>query len=122
MDKGISQGAKLALKGKIQDNIISRHIFTEVDPESVRAKEESFGPILSVLKAQDETHALFLANYTEYGLSSAVCTQDYERGSKFTLGIEADMTHINDTSVDDQTIAPFGGEKIQDWGALMTSK
>lgn len=121
MDKGISQGAKLALKGKIQDNIISRHIFTEVDPESVRAKEESFG-ILPVLKAQDETHALFLANYTENGLSSAVCTQDYERGWKFALGIEADMTHINDTSVDDQPIAPFGGENIQDRDALMTSR
>ena len=122
MDKGISQGAKLALKGKIQGNIISRHIFTEADPESVLAKEESFGPILPVLKAQDETHALFLANYTENGLSSAVCTQDYELGWKFALGIEAGMTHINDTSVDDQPIAPFGGEKIQDRDALMTSR
>ncbi len=122
MDNGISQGAKLALKGEIQGNIISLHIFTKANPESIFAKEESFGPILSVLKAQDETHALFLTNYTEYGLSSAVCTQDYERGWKFALGIEADMTHINDTSVDDQPIAPFGGEKIQDRDALMTSR
>lgn len=122
MDNGIFQGAKLALKGEIQGNIISPYIFTETDPESVLAKEESFGPILPVLKAQDETHALFLANYTENGLSSAVCTQDYELGWKFALGIEAGMTHINDTSVDDQTIAPFGGEKIQDRDALMTSR
>lgn len=122
MDKGISQGAILALKGKIQGNIISLHIFTKANPESIFAKEESFGSILPVLKVQDETHALFLANYTEYGLSSAVYTQDYEWGWKFALGIEAGMTYINDTSVDDQTITPFGGEKIQDRDALMTSR
>lgn len=75
------------------------------------AQEESFAPILPVIKAQNEAHALELANDTRFGLSSAVCTQDNERGVQFALKIEAGMTHINAITVADQANAPFGGEK-----------
>jgi aldehyde dehydrogenase (NAD+) len=46
-----------------------------------------------------------------YGLSSAVFTQDQERGVNFALRIEAGMTHVSDHSVDDTPTGPFGGEK-----------
>jgi len=106
-----TSGAKMIIGGETQGQVIPPHVFIDVDPQSALAKEESFGPVLPVIKARDEAHALELANDTEYGLSSAVCTTNHERGVNFALGIEAGMTHINDITVDDQSHAPFGGEK-----------
>lgn len=111
IDQALQQGTKLILRGKIQGNIIPPHIFIDVDPESSLAKEESFGPVLPVIKAQNEADALRLANDTAYGLSSAVCTADIERGTRFAMQIDAGMTHINSITVADQPNAPFGEEK-----------
>ncbi|WP_312534792.1 aldehyde dehydrogenase family protein [Acinetobacter variabilis] len=105
------QGAELVYEGGIEGNLVYPHIFTGVAPESPLAQEESFGPILPVLKARDEAHALKLANDTRFGLSSAVCTSNIERGISFTEQLDIGMTHINGISVADQANAPFGGEK-----------
>ncbi|MGD9802081.1 MAG: aldehyde dehydrogenase family protein [Hyphomicrobiaceae bacterium] len=67
--------------------------------------------MLPILKARNENHALELANATEYGLSSAVFTNDFERGMRFTRGIVAGMTHINPITLGDHANAPFGSEK-----------
>lgn len=111
IQKATAQGTELALGGKVNGNVIPPHIFINVDPKSDLAQNESFGPVLPVIKAKDEAHALELANDTEFGLSSAVCTSDRERGLKFASGIDAGMTHINAISVADDPTAPFGGEK-----------
>lgn len=105
------QGAELVYEGGIEGNLVYPHIFTGVAPESPLAQEESFGPILPILKARDEAHALKLANDTRFGLSSAVCTSNIERGVHFTEQLDIGMTHINSISVADQANAPFGGEK-----------
>ena len=75
------------------------------------AKYETFGPIAPIIKVDGEAEALRVANDTPYGLSSAVFTRDEARGLRFALRVEAGMTHINDTSVDDSPTGPFGGEK-----------
>lgn len=75
------------------------------------AREEVFGPVVSVIEAHDEEHALKLANDTEYGLSSAVFTSDRERGTRFALRLNAGMTHVNDAPVNDDPNTAFGGEK-----------
>lgn len=106
-----ASGARLLVGGDIIGQVIPPHIFVDVDPQSALAREESFGPVLPVIKADDEEHALRLANDTEYGLSSAVCTQDTLRGIEFALKIEAGMTHVNNKSIADHPNAPFGGEK-----------
>ena len=111
IDQAVSQGTHLALGGEIVGNVIPPHIFTEVDPQSELAQEESFGPVLPVIKARDEAHALQLANDTRFGLSSAVCSSNQQRALAFALGIDAGMTHINAISVADEPNAPFGGEK-----------
>ncbi|WP_343598100.1 aldehyde dehydrogenase family protein [Acinetobacter sp.] len=105
------EGAVLFFDGGIEGNLVGPHVFINVEPDFAVAKEESFGPVLPILKARDEAHALELANDTEFGLSSAVCTSNHERGVKFALGIEAGMSHINEISVADHPVAPFGGEK-----------
>jgi aldehyde dehydrogenase (NAD+) len=94
-----------------QSNIIAPHIFVDVEPHYAIAQEESFGPLLPILKARDEAHALALANDTEYGLSSAVFTRDMERGRRFLLNVKAGMGHVNNISVADSDYAPYGGEQ-----------
>lgn len=105
------QGATLALGGDPVGRVIPPHVFTNVDPESDIVLEESFGPIVPIIKARDEEDALRLANASEYGLSSAVCGGDLDRAVRFAQRIDAGMTHVNDMTVADEQHTPFGGEK-----------
>jgi len=78
--------------------------------------EESFGPVTSVLRADDYEHALFLANDTRAGLSCAVVTNDMQRALDFALRAEAGMVHINDTTISDEPHIAFGGVKDSGFG------
>src|SRR5699024_3937457 len=75
------------------------------------AAEEGFGPGATIIKAVGEQEALRIANDTPYGLSSGVYTGDTGRGLRFALDIDAGMTLINDTTVNDEINTAFGGEK-----------
>jgi aldehyde dehydrogenase (NAD+) len=89
-----------------------------VDPEARVAQEEIFGPVLSAIKARDFEEALSIANDTPYGLSGAVHTQDIQRGLRVAQRIESGVVHINDATVADEPIVPFGGEKSSGLGRL----
>lgn len=104
-------GAVESLSGKIEGRLITPHIFSGVTMDMAIAREEIFGPVIGVLRAQDEREALTMANDTEFGLSSAVYTRDVERGVTFARGIRAGMTSINDITVVDEPHVMFGGEK-----------
>ncbi|WP_158792051.1 aldehyde dehydrogenase family protein [Granulicella sp. L60] len=106
-----SEGATQLLGGDPQGQVVPPHVFVGVRNDMTIAKEEMFGPIAPIIKANGEADALRLANETEYGLSSAVFTRDRERGVQFARKLEAGMTHVNDHSVDDTSTGPFGGEK-----------
>jgi aldehyde dehydrogenase (NAD+) len=80
------------------------------------AREEMFGPVITAVRADGEEHALELANHTEYGLSSAVFSRDVERAVRFALRVEAGMTHVNDSPVNDDSNTAFGGEKASGLG------
>ena len=79
------------------------------------ARDEIFGPLVGLLRARDEAHALELANASEYGLSSAVFSRDLERAVRFARQLRAGMTHVNDIPVNDEANAPFGGEELRTW-------
>lgn len=104
-------GLEYLFGGDAQGLVLPPHLFGHVDPSHELANEETFGPILPMVVAENEAHALALANATEFGLSSAVFTSDMDRGLRFASGIVAGITHINDITIDDQPNAPFGGEK-----------
>lgn len=108
------QGARLLLGGEVsgaQNNIIPPHIFVDIAPDSAIAQEESFGPLLPILKVQDEAEALAVANDTQFGLSASVFTADIDRGKRFLLQVESGMGHVNDITVADSEYAAYGGEK-----------
>lgn len=79
--------------------------------EVATAAEEVFGPVITIMAADGERDALRLANQTQYGLSSAVHTADRERGVRFALQVEAGMTHVNDSPVNEEDNTAYGGEK-----------
>ncbi|BBX18644.1 aldehyde dehydrogenase [Mycolicibacterium duvalii] len=86
------------------------HVLTGTN-DVATAREEVFGPVMTVIRADGEEDALRIANDTEYGLSSAVFSRDVERAVRFGRRIEAGMTHINDAPVNDDANTAFGGEK-----------
>ena len=81
------------------------------DNSVATAREEVFGPVATVIRADDEDHAVAIADDTDYGLSSAVFSADVDRAVQCGLRIEAGMTHINDTTINDEPNTAFGGEK-----------
>jgi acyl-CoA reductase-like NAD-dependent aldehyde dehydrogenase len=106
-----AEGARTVLDGEIRGRVVPPHVFADVTADMEIAREEIFGPLVGVLKADDEAHALKLANDHAFGLSSAVFTQDLDRGVRFALQVKAGMTHINDMPVNDESHVPFGGER-----------
>ena len=109
--KAQDEGAKMLLSGEIKGQVVPPHVFSDVTREMDLSCDEVFGPLVGIIRAKDEDDALSIANDSMYGLSSAVFTQDMAKGLRFARGIKAGMTHINDISVNDESNAPFGGEK-----------
>lgn len=105
------EGATVKLEGSINGQLVSPYIFTDVTCDMDLAKCEIFGPLVGIIRAKDEIDALEIANDTMFGLSSAVFTNDLQKGLRFARGIKAGMTHINDITVNDEHHVPFGGEK-----------
>lgn len=105
-----AEGVRTVLDGEIRGRVVPPHIFADVTPEMEIAREEIFGPLVGVLKAENEAHALDLANDHVYGLSSSVFTQDLDKGVRFAHGVRAGMTYINEMPVQDEAHVAFGGE------------
>ena len=93
-------------------------IFDRVTPDMRIAREEVFGPVLSVLRVKDFEEALVVANDSEYGLSSAVFTNDAARVFRFVDEIETGMTHVNSPTTGGEAHVPFGGIKSTGVGAF----
>ncbi len=104
-------GLRQVLGGEPQGQVVPPHVFVDVPNDSELAQAEQFGPVAILIRARDEADALRLANQTEYGLSSAVFTRNEERGVRFGLQVDAGMTHVNDSTVNDDSNNMFGGEK-----------
>ncbi|KAK5992662.1 Vanillin dehydrogenase [Cladobotryum mycophilum] len=77
---------------------------------------ESFGPTVSLYEIETEEEALRIANDTEYGLTSAVFTEDLRRGLRFAREIEAGAVHINSPTTHDEPALPHGGFKSSGFG------
>ncbi|OAQ79341.1 vanillin dehydrogenase [Purpureocillium lilacinum] len=85
-------------------------------------RTESFGPTVSVIGIESEDEAIRIANDTEYGLTSAVFTEDLRRGLRFAREIETGAVHINNMTVHDETALPHGGAKASGYGRFNASK
>jgi len=96
-------------------------LITDVTPNMKVAREEIFGPVLVVLRADSFEEAMKIANDTEYGLAASIFTDDLDKIYSFQQEIESGMVHINHSTVTDGTM-PFGGIKHSGIGQFSKGK
>jgi aldehyde dehydrogenase (NAD+) len=111
IEQARSEGARELVGGGAEGLVLPPHVFDHVTNNMTIAREELFGPVVGIIKVRGDEEALAAANDTSYGLSAAVVTRDAERGLKFARRVQAGMTHVNDSPVNDLPNCPFGGEK-----------
>ncbi len=111
--KGIDEGARLVCGGKRLERegfFLEPTVFAGVRDEMAIAREEIFGPVMSVLSFENEEEVMARANATEFGLSAGVFTRDLARAHRVVAGFEAGTCFIN--SYNDAPVeVPFGGSK-----------
>ncbi|MDA9100240.1 betaine-aldehyde dehydrogenase [Planktomarina sp.] len=116
--KGIAEGAKLICGGERLDKPgywLTPAIFSNVKDDMIIAREEIFGPVISILEFKEEAEVLTRANATEYGLAAGVFTQNLPRAHRMVKSLEAGTCYIN-TYNDAPVEAPFGGVKMSGVG------
>jgi gamma-glutamyl-gamma-aminobutyraldehyde dehydrogenase/4-guanidinobutyraldehyde dehydrogenase/NAD-dependent aldehyde dehydrogenase len=115
IEDGKAAGARLlaggnAARAETGGLYIEPTLFDGVDPAMRIAREEIFGPVLSVLSFTDLDEAIRQANATPYGLAAAVWTSDMSRAIRASRALRAGTVHVNQYDNDDITV-PFGGYK-----------
>jgi aldehyde dehydrogenase (NAD+) len=106
-----SKGARILFGGHSDGGFYQPTIVADVTREMRIFDEESFGPVVCVIKAADSEDALALANDSSFGLSSGLITNDLQKALDLSLRLETGMVHINDCSISDEPHVPFGGVK-----------
>ena len=107
-----AKGAKVATGGTGPGGaFFEPTVITGVEKGMRIYSEESFGPVVGVLKARDADHAVELANDSEYGLSAAVFSQNINSALSVASRIDSGICHINSPTVQDEAQMPFGGTK-----------
>jgi aldehyde dehydrogenase (NAD+) len=113
IQKGVAEGARLVAGGpeapRERGYYVSPTVFADVTPEMTIAQEEIFGPVLSILRYEDEEDALRIANGTVYGLAGAVWAGDEAEAVAFARRMETGQVDINGGRFN--PLAPFGGYK-----------
>jgi acyl-CoA reductase-like NAD-dependent aldehyde dehydrogenase len=120
IQKGIDEGAKLVTggtgspEGLEKGYFVKPTVFSDVNNDMTIAREEIFGPVLSILPYQDEEDAVRIANDTPYGLSGGVWSGDDERAKKVARRIRTGQIEVNGGAFNPN--APFGGYKQSGYG------
>jgi aldehyde dehydrogenase (NAD+) len=124
IQKGIDEGANLVAGGVGRPDgletgyYVKPTVFSDVNNDMTIAREEVFGPVLSIIPYEDEDDAVRIANDTPYGLSGYVTSADLGRARAIAARLRTGMVHINSASLD--SMAPFGGYKHsgngREWG------
>jgi len=118
IQKGITEGARPVLQGKIEGNLVSPTIFADVKPSMSVAQDEMFGPAVCVMPFDTPEEAIHIANDSAFGLSGAIHTKDVEYGAQLAKQIDTGMVHVNAGTIDDEPLIAFGGEKASGFGRL----
>jgi len=118
IQKGVDEGARVALRGKVEGNMASPTVFADVKPNMSVAQCEMFGPAVSVIPFDSAEEAIRIANDSAFGLSGAIHTKNVEYGAELAKQIDSGAIHVNDGTINDEPLVAFGGEKASGVGRL----
>ena len=111
-----SKGARILAGGTAETVLMPATVVDGVNADMKIYRDESFGPVVGIIRAKDEADAIRLANDSEYGLSAAVFTRDTARGLKVARQIHSGICHVNGPTVHDEAQMPFGGVGASGYG------
>ncbi|WP_317444644.1 aldehyde dehydrogenase family protein [Streptomyces collinus] len=118
VEQALAEGATALVHGTTTGNLVEPSVLTGLPADSTLLHQEVFGPVVFLVPFDGEEEAVRIVNDTPYGLSGAVHTGDVERGVAFAKQIDTGMFHVNDGTVHDEPLVPFGGEKHSGIGRL----
>ncbi len=116
IDDATGKGAKVIAGGKADSVLMPATVVDGVTDTMNLYRDESFGPIVAMIRARDGEHAITLANDTQYGLSAAVFTRDTAKGLAIARRIQSGICHVNGPTVHDEAQMPFGGVGASGYG------
>ena len=109
VDDSISQGAVLEAGGVADGTFYSPTVLSNVKPGMRSFEEEIFGPVINISTFETDEQAISLANHGEYGLAGAVISNNLSRAHAIGESLHVGLLHINDQTVNDECVNPFGG-------------
>ncbi|BAP42264.1 aldehyde dehydrogenase [Pseudomonas sp. 21LCFQ02] len=121
VNDAVSQGATLVAGGQCSGSIMQPTLLDRVTDSMRLYREESFGPVAVVLRAEGDEALLRLANDSEFGLSAAIFSRDTSRALALAQRVESGICHINGPTVHDEAQMPFGGVKSSGYGSFGAS-
>jgi benzaldehyde dehydrogenase (NAD) len=113
----VAAGARLAAGGQHEGLFYRPTVLDGVAEDMPAYREEVFGPVAPVIRFSDEQEAVRLAADSEYGLSLGILTRDVMKGMALAERVPTGIVHINDQTVNDEAVAPFGGVLASGTGA-----
>ncbi len=116
IDDALAKGATAIAGGKADSVLMPATVIDGVTSAMNIYSDESFGPIVAMIRAKDEADAVRLANDTQYGLSASVFTRDTARGLGVARQINSGICHVNGPTVHDEAQMPFGGVGASGYG------
>lgn len=116
IDDAVNKGARLLTGGEVEGTIMQPALLDHVTPTMQIYRDESFGPVVGVVRVKSIDEAISVANDTEYGLSAAVFGRDLNRAMAVARQIDSGICHINSPTVQDEAQMPFGGVKGSGYG------
>ena len=122
IDVGAAEGATLACGGQRLNRehdgfYLAPALFTGTTNDMRVNREEIFGPVATIVRADDYDHALDLANDTDFGLSAGICTGSLKHATHFKRHAKAGMVMVNLPTAGVDYHVPFGGRKGSSYGA-----
>lgn len=116
IEDAVAKGATILVGGTSTSVLMQATVLDKVTKEMAIYSEESFGPVVAIIRVNNEQQAIEVANDSIFGLSAAVFTQDTARGMTIAAMINSGMCHINGPTVHDEAQMPFGGVGASGYG------